>query len=40
MIESYAEEDAKEAFIDWMTDLSNGQASIEEGEMLYLEHEL
>ncbi len=40
MIESYAEEDAKEAFIDWMTDLSNGQASIEEGEMLYLEHDL
>lgn len=40
MIESYAEEDAKEAFIDWMTDLSNGQASIEEGEMLYLEHEI
>jgi uncharacterized YigZ family protein len=40
MIESYAEEDAKEAFIDWMTDLSNGQAAIEEGDMLYLEHDL
>ncbi len=40
MIESFAEEDAKEAFIDWMTDLSNGQASIEEGDMLYLEHDL
>lgn len=40
MIESFAEEDGKQAFIDWMTDLSNGQASIEEGEMLYLEFDL
>lgn len=40
MIESFAEEDAKQAFIDWMTDLSNGQALIEEGDMLYLEHDL
>ena len=40
MIESFAEETAKEAFRDWMTDLSNGQASIEEGEMLYLEKDL
>ena len=40
MIESFAEEDKKSDFIDWMTDLSNGQASIEEGDMLYLEHDL
>ncbi|WP_455662464.1 hypothetical protein [Pradoshia sp.] len=40
MIESYVEEDAKQAFTDWMTDLSNGQASIEEGEQLYLEDDL
>ena len=40
MIESFAEEDGKQAFIDWMTDLSNGQASLEEGEMLYLEFDL
>ncbi|PQD96224.1 YigZ family protein [Pradoshia eiseniae] len=40
MIESYVEEDDKQAFTDWMTDLSNGQASIEEGEQLYLEQDL
>ena len=40
MIESFAEEERKSDFIDWMTDISNGQAAIEEGEMLYLEQDL
>lgn len=36
-IDSYADEEAKETFKEWMIDLSNGQAEIEEGEVVYLE---
>ncbi|KWW20855.1 hypothetical protein AS888_14565 [Peribacillus simplex] len=33
----YAEEAQKESYISWMTELTNGQGQIAEGEMLYLE---
>ncbi|MFJ7977681.1 YigZ family protein [Peribacillus sp. NPDC096379] len=39
MIETYVEETGKESFISWMTELTNGQSRIEEGEQLYLERE-
>lgn len=39
-IDSYADEEAKETFKEWMIDLSNGQAEIEEGEVVYLEKDL
>ncbi|WP_285767863.1 YigZ family protein [Peribacillus sp. SI8-4] len=33
----YAEEAQKESYISWMTELTNGQGQISEGELLYLE---
>lgn len=36
-IETYVEEGEKATFIDWMTELTNGQADFTEGEQLYLE---
>ncbi len=39
MIETYVEETGKESFMSWMTELTNGQSRIEEGEQLYLERE-
>ncbi|MFJ7745083.1 YigZ family protein [Peribacillus sp. NPDC097295] len=36
----YVEEGQKEAYINWMTELTNGQGRITEGEMLYLEEAL
>ncbi|MFJ5623497.1 YigZ family protein [Peribacillus loiseleuriae] len=39
MIETYVEETGKEAFMTWMTELTNGQSRMEEGEQLYLERE-
>ncbi|MGE8080472.1 YigZ family protein [Peribacillus loiseleuriae] len=39
MIETYVEETGKEAFMTWMTELTNGQSRMNEGEQLYLERE-
>ncbi|EIJ83684.1 YigZ family protein [Bacillus methanolicus] len=36
-IETFVEEGQKNAFSDWMIELTNGQAEIRQGEMLYLE---
>jgi uncharacterized YigZ family protein len=38
--EVYVKEDKKEAYTEWMTELTNGQAEITEGETLYLEKEI
>ncbi|MGE8203654.1 YigZ family protein [Heyndrickxia sp. NPDC080065] len=38
-IETFVEEEQTEEFINWMTELTNGQAEIIEGEALYLEFE-
>lgn len=40
MIHVFAEEAKKQQYIEWMTELTNGQASISEGEMLYLEQKI
>ncbi|WP_416828393.1 YigZ family protein [Ectobacillus polymachus] len=39
MVETYVEEEQKQAFQNWMTELTNGRASIAEGDMLYLEED-
>lgn len=39
-IETYVEEDESETFMNWMTELTNGQALITIGETLYLEYEI
>jgi uncharacterized YigZ family protein len=39
-IETYVEEGQKQAFIEWMTELTNGKAEIYEGEAVYLEKEI
>lgn len=36
----YVEEEQKEDYINWMTELTNGQGHITEGEILYLEEDL
>jgi putative IMPACT (imprinted ancient) family translation regulator len=36
-IETYVEENQTASFTDWMTELTNGQAVITEGETVYLE---
>lgn len=36
-IETFVEEEQTQDFINWMTELTNGQGVISEGEMLYLE---
>lgn len=36
-VETYVAEEMKESFVDWMTELANGQAEIFEGETEYLE---
>jgi uncharacterized YigZ family protein len=38
--EVYVEEDKKEVYTEWMTELTNGQAEITEGDTLYLEKEV
>ena len=38
-IEAYVEEDQSQAFTDWMTELTNGQGVITEGEVLYQDME-
>ncbi|MDH5161262.1 YigZ family protein [Heyndrickxia oleronia] len=39
-IETYVEEDDHETFINWITELTNGQATITVGESLYLEFDV
>ena len=36
-VEVYVEEASKEQFVDWMTELTNGQGEISEGDVEYLE---
>ena len=36
-IETFVEEEQTQNFVDWIIELTNGQAMISEGEMLYLE---
>ncbi|KKI89236.1 hypothetical protein WQ54_27125 [Bacillus sp. SA1-12] len=36
-VETYVEEEKKDSFIDWMTELTNGKSKISEGEVTYLE---
>jgi uncharacterized YigZ family protein len=38
--EVYVEEGQMEAFISWMVDLTNGQAEIQENELVYLEKDI
>lgn len=40
MIETYVEEDLKEAFKEWMIELTNGKCEISEGDVEYLEEEI
>lgn len=37
IIHIFAEEEKKQEYIEWMTELTNGQALIQEGDILYLE---
>jgi uncharacterized YigZ family protein len=37
VVEVFVEEGSKEQYIDWMTELTNGQGNIDEGNQLYLE---
>ncbi|MDQ0218429.1 YigZ family protein [Peribacillus cavernae] len=39
IIQTYAAESQKQKFIDWMTEMTNGQAVIIEGDMVYLEND-
>ena len=36
-IETYVDDQQTDVFSDWITDLTNGQISIEKGERVYLE---
>ncbi|MFJ8246284.1 YigZ family protein [Peribacillus asahii] len=40
IIHIFAEEEKKQDYIDWMTELTNGQAIIQEGDILYLEQKI
>lgn len=39
-IETFVEEEQTQKFADWITELTNGQAVISKGEMLYLEEDV
>lgn len=39
-VETYVASDETDSFVAWMTDLTNGQAKIEEGELEYLEQDV
>ncbi|WP_191566709.1 YigZ family protein [Metabacillus idriensis] len=39
-VETYVDEEQKEQFTDWMTELTNGQGEIFEGEVTYLEKQI
>lgn len=40
VIHVFTEEAQKQAYIEWITELTNGQGTISEGEMLYLEKQV
>ncbi|MFJ8257636.1 YigZ family protein [Peribacillus asahii] len=40
IVHIFAEEEKKQDYIDWMTELTNGQAIIQEGDILYLEQKI
>jgi len=40
IIHIFAEEEKKQDYINWMTELTNGQAIIQEGDILYLEQKV
>lgn len=40
IIHIYAKEESKAQYIDWITELTNGQAVITEGDLLYLEKKI
>ncbi|USK69988.1 YigZ family protein [Peribacillus asahii] len=40
IIHIFAEEEKKQDYINWMTELTNGQAIIQEGDILYLEQKI
>lgn len=39
-VETYVEEEQKQNFIEWMTELTNGKSTIVEGEVTYLEEDV
>jgi len=39
-VEAYVEEEKKTDFIEWMTELTNGQSDISEGDVVYLEEDV
>ena len=39
-VETYVEEEKKEFFVEWMTELTNGKCEIFEGDVTYLEQEV
>lgn len=39
-VEAYVEEEKKTDFIEWMTELTNGQGGISEGDVVYLEEDV
>ncbi|RDI40140.1 YigZ family protein [Falsibacillus pallidus] len=39
-VETYAVEQEKEKFVEWMTELTNGQAILTEGDVVYLEEDV
>ncbi|QGQ48155.1 YigZ family protein [Metabacillus sediminilitoris] len=39
-VETYVEEEKKNDFFEWMTELTNGKSEIFEGDVIYLEEEL
>jgi len=39
-VETYVEEEKKTDFIEWMTELTNGQCEISEGDVVYLEEDV
>lgn len=39
-VEAYVEEEKKTDFIEWMTELTNGQGVISEGDVVYLEEDV
>ncbi|RFU66853.1 YigZ family protein [Bacillus sp. V59.32b] len=40
IIQTFVEEGQKQPFIDWMTEMTNGQAIFTEGEIIYLEKDM
>lgn len=38
--DTYVEEDKKQAFTEWMIELTNGKCTIKENDMLYLEQDI